>query len=284
MRSIYKSHAVRALDFSFEIFSRDPVVISFMEAALGAFERYPSEPAHHYWVVDSPGGEFLSYSLWLDGTLLGKTGNLNSLLQVLLSDLNQQIVKFSGKYLLIHAAAVSSADCGMLLPAPHNSGKSTLAAGLVSNGWKYLSDEIAAIDFETLKILPCPKSLSIGGGSKTVLASLGSRIPREILDHVDPEHEWPVPSLAIRPDSIAESCPMRVIMFPDYQPEGPTAAEEISRGDALGLLLNHCFNFDAHGRRALKLLGEMLESCSCYKLRLTNLQDACRLIETVTKN
>ena len=63
-----------------------------------------------------------------------------------------------------HAAAVAQGDCGVLLCAPRECGKSTLAAYLVAHGFDLLTDEPAFLHLDscTVSSLPLPVSLKQG--------------------------------------------------------------------------------------------------------------------------
>lgn len=60
-------------------------------------------------------------------------------------------------FLKLHAAAVSGCGTGIVLPGTSGAGKSTIACFLVQDGYKYLSDELALVDHETLELSPFPR-------------------------------------------------------------------------------------------------------------------------------
>jgi len=60
--------------------------------------------------------------------------------------LNWCIESRAHQYLIIHAGVVEKHGHAWILPAPPASGKSTLTAGLVSRGWRLLSDELTLLD------------------------------------------------------------------------------------------------------------------------------------------
>ena len=53
--------------------------------------------------------------------------------------LNWRVAAHAHQFLIVHAAVIVKA-AGRILPAPPGSGKSTLCAGLISRGWRLLSD------------------------------------------------------------------------------------------------------------------------------------------------
>jgi HprK-related kinase A len=65
------------------------------------------------------------------------------------------------QYLMIRAAVVEKHDKAVILPAPPDSGKSTLVAALVLSGWRLLSDELTLIDRKTGLIHPLPRPIRL---------------------------------------------------------------------------------------------------------------------------
>ena len=65
----------------------------------------------------------------------------------------------------MHAGAIEWRDRVVLLPGVSNAGKSTLVAGLVRAGARYLTDEAACLDHETLVVRPFPKAIALDPGS-----------------------------------------------------------------------------------------------------------------------
>ena len=68
-------------------------------------------------------------------------------------------------YYLIHAGVVALNDKAIVLPASSGGGKTTLIAGLIKNGFRYLTDEIGVIDPHTLEVYPFLKPLNMKIGS-----------------------------------------------------------------------------------------------------------------------
>jgi len=62
---------------------------------------------------------------------------------------------------LFHAAALSSSDRGVILPAASKSGKTTLTLELVKRGFKFLSDDVSAVSKSDHKLYPFPKRLGL---------------------------------------------------------------------------------------------------------------------------
>ena len=68
--------------------------------------------------------------------------------------LNWCVANNAHQYLVIHSAVVEKNGKAIIFPGTPGSGKSTLCAGLVSQGWRLLSDEMALLSTETGLITP----------------------------------------------------------------------------------------------------------------------------------
>jgi hypothetical protein len=68
-------------------------------------------------------------------------------------------------HFLIHAGVVARDDRGIVLAADSAHGKTTLVLELVRRGWKFLSDEMAALGRADGRVHPFPRSLRIRPGT-----------------------------------------------------------------------------------------------------------------------
>jgi hypothetical protein len=75
------------------------------------------------------------------------------------------IVASVRSHFLIHAGVVSWNDRGIILPADSTHGKTTLVLELVRRGFKFLSDEMAALGRADGRVHPFPRSLRIRPGT-----------------------------------------------------------------------------------------------------------------------
>jgi hypothetical protein len=89
--------------------------------------------------------------------------------------LNSIYANISSHY-LHHAAALSYKDDGMILTADSGYGKTTLTLALVQQGFRFLSDEIAAIGRKDGMVYPYPRGLHI---RKETLQMLDLSLPLE---------------------------------------------------------------------------------------------------------
>jgi hypothetical protein len=161
-------------------------------------------------------------------------------------------------------------------------GKSTLAAGLVSRGWTYLSDEFALIDPDTLRLHPFPKAMCIKAGSFDVIRRLNLPLWRRrhfvkaikgAVGYVRPQ-DFP-------PGIVASPCPIRFVVFPKYGEGEEPHLYPIPPGHAGFRLAGHAFNRKAFGTRAVSILSEVVRRAECFGLVSGSIDESCDVIESL---
>jgi hypothetical protein len=189
---------------------------------------------------------------------------------------NQAVIGRSSRYVLLHAGMVARRGCGVVLPGRPEAGKTTLVAGLIRNGFGYVTDEAVAIDPVDLEVAPYPKPLSIDRGSWPVLPDFDP-----ITHGSDARYhsgQWHVNPATIRPNAIAGRTPISVVAFPRFQAGATTVLEPITRAQTLLELAGETFRFHEAGRRNLRTLGEVVRQATCYRLVSGDLEEACALV------
>lgn len=106
----------------------------------------------------------------------------------------------SRTHFLIHGAALSVDGAGIIVAGHAGCGKTTLALELVRRGFRFLSDDIAAIGRADHRLYPFPKSLGLWPGTRQLIPEAG-RLPQGTMGRqlVDIE--------AIYPHRLGEPCP-----------------------------------------------------------------------------
>ncbi|MCZ7535475.1 MAG: hypothetical protein M5T61_05690 [Acidimicrobiia bacterium] len=191
-------------------------------------------------------------------------------------EVNRAVADHAGDHLLLHAAAAERDGAVVLLPAPRESGKSTLVAGLVRAGMRYLTDEATAVSLTSGGVTGFAKPIGLDPGSWQVLADLepltaGAPAPL-------PSMQWLVPPLALRPDSVATGGRAAIVVLPCYRADAPTVLQPIPRAEALVAMAESSFNFHALGGRALHALAALLRDATCFRLDVSDLDTACNAI------
>jgi hypothetical protein len=222
---------------------------------------------------DSAQVQVVQVAVERDGAALGAPAPLWTAVDQLVADVTRGAIASRPDHLLLHAAAVSLAGHGVLLPGPSGSGKSVSAAALVLAGFDYLTDEAAAIDPETLEIAPYPKPLSLRPPSAQ---QLGIALPA--LGHLGPPSL--APSSVLRAHSDGRQVPVRLLLFPRYDPGAISELTPMSRAEAFVEVTNNSFNFVDHGGQWMDMLRRLVMQCWCGRLNIGGIDSVPALVRS----
>jgi hypothetical protein len=272
---VFTSRTFRALDHTFAIRATDEDVGRYFATAFDAFD-HGDEPSTVYSLRhDGPPDE--PYLLYEGSRRISRHEDASVPASRLMWGVNRSAIASSPQHVLLHAAAVERDGVGVVLPAAMESGKTTLAAGLVQAGFRYLTDEAAAITPGTSRLVAYPKPLSVDRGSWGVLASLEPQVPTSVVPFL--RQQWQVSPLSIRPDSVVGSAEPALVISPMYRAGAVTALEPVPRSEMILDLARQTFGFDRAPRRSLAVLAQLLERCDCYRLTVSDLTAACELVD-----
>jgi hypothetical protein len=171
---------------------------------------------------------------------------------------------------VVHAAAAAEDDRIVLLPGLSGSGKSTLTAGLVGMGMNFIADDTVVLD-DSGGIRPINSALCVKDGSWPHLARAYPELAKAtIFVRSDGKRvRYMAPRFAPQVDHARYS--VASIIFPRYDPRGPTRLLPLEKGEALEKLLPLMFSESgdlesSHLDRAVELVGSaryfVLELCS----------------------
>jgi HprK-related kinase A len=195
--------------------------------------------------------------------------------------INWQIMLYLPRLYAIHAAVLEVDGAGVIFPAEPGSGKTTLSAAMVHSGWRYLSDEFALIDPDTLRLQPYPKALCVKEGSYPILDQLGLRTKRR--RDYDKGRKGKV--TFVRPaelssDPIGDACPVKHIVFCHYDGRAKPSIEPISRAEAVLRLNEQSFNFHKFRAKGIGILAEVVRGAKCYELWSGPIRETCDLLRS----
>lgn len=187
-------------------------------------------------------------------------------------------------YLIVHAAVVEKNGGAVILPAPPGSGKSTLCAGLVTRGWRLLSDELALVRRADGLLVPLARPVSLKNASLDVIrafapaARFGPAIPGT--------SKGTVGHLAPPPGSVARAAePARAlrVVFPRYEAGAATLLEPLPKGRTFMRLADNAFNYALLGQDGFELLGRLVDGCEGADFTYSDLDEAIALFDRLAE-
>jgi hypothetical protein len=278
MSARYRTRGFHALAHDFRITAESEAIGRYFERMLDGFAEC-ADPTHEYLIRERSNdtdGPTVEIVLVGDDQVVAHNASVGSLAGSFVHELNRKAI--SADYgVMCHAGGVERNGIGVLLPADPESGKTTLTAGLVREGFSYLTDEAVMFDPVSGLIEPYPKPLSVDAGSHHLFPELEpSPAPG---DDRAPTDQWQVPPDAIRPGAVGAPCTAHFIVFPKYETGSVTALAPLSRAAGLVELATNTFHFRDHPRRSLGALATIVERARCFRLTVARLDEACSMVD-----
>jgi HprK-related kinase A len=189
--------------------------------------------------------------------------------------LNWCITSFCHNWITLHSAVLERDGRAVILPAPPGSGKSTLCAALMLDGWRLLSDEMALLDPRTGLLTASPRPISLKNASIDLMRR---RAPDVVMGPVALDTlKGTVCHMQVSADSTARARELATpawIIFPRYEAGAPLTLNPRPKADALLNLHRNSFNHHVHGRQGFETLADVVERCDVYDLRYSDLDEA----------
>lgn len=187
-------------------------------------------------------------------------------------------------YLIVHAAVIEREGYAIIMPAPPGSGKSTLCAALIQEGWRLLSDELALIDPDSLRAVPMPRPVGLKNDSIDIIKS---RYPDIVLGKVSSDtlkgsvcHFKP-PKKSMEMQQLA--CPIGSIVFPKYEMGSSTELLIKSKAQACMEVANNSFNYSILGLRGFNTLKGVIDRARCFSFKYSSLDEAIEVFASLAK-
>jgi len=178
-------------------------------------------------------------------------------------------------HLVVHAAVIEKNGFAAVMPAPPGSGKSTLTASLVQEGWRLLSDELTLIQLDTYRVSPFPRPVSLKNESINVIKN---RYPDVVFGPVSSDtakgtvcHIRP-PSLSVKNQHI--DCPVGWIIFPKYQAGVETEFLPFDKAQTLMSIAENSFNYSVLGQLGFDAIKNTVATADCYQFKYSSLDEA----------
>jgi hypothetical protein len=210
------------------------------------------------------------YSLHRDEHEVAVGTDPRAVIGQLLWQIASDTVELAEGYLLIHAGAVvAPAGGAVLILGESGSGKTTLVAALVQEGFGYLSDEAAAVEFDTGFVHPWPRPLGFKSGSRSLArfaplfaSRLGDSEP--LPPGGEPPDELHVRIGEIRRGAVAGPCRVSHVIDHVYEQGAETRLDPMSRTAALVRMGSAAPRLRREADRGLDVLAAVVRRASAY--------------------
>lgn len=260
----------RVLDHTVRLRSDVSRVGALVNGYMAPFRTGDADGGPTYFVTYRGGKA--PFVLYRDGRRIQSAPTYPDLLDLVFAAVHQDAIERTTRYLAVHASAASWRGRGFVFPAPMDSGKTTLVAGLVRAGFRYLSDEAALFDLSTTRLHPFPKVLWMEAPSVRAFPDLQSKLAPEFRD-LSRMRSYVRPG-DLRPRATGGPCRLGFVIAPAYRKGEVTRLEPISRSEALVILVQNSFNLRRIGGRGLEVLGEAVGQARCYRLLMGDVDSA----------
>ncbi|MCB1752275.1 MAG: HprK-related kinase A [Gammaproteobacteria bacterium] len=194
--------------------------------------------------------------------------------------LNWCIAMQAHQYLMFHSAVLERNGKAVLLPAEPGSGKSTLCAALMLNGWRLLSDEFGLYRPESGLIHALPRPIPLKNESieiirkysnKAVLGPVFEKTRKGDVAHLQPSKK----------SLLGSDQPARpaYVVFPRYIAGVEVLLHPFAKGRAFLKLSSNAFNYRLQGARGFDAVADLVDRCDTYYLEFSSLDEAVERLQ-----
>lgn len=164
----------------------------------------------------------------------------------------------------LHAAVVEYRNKAVMFAAPSGTGKSTLTWSLLNQGFRYLSDELAPIEVDTLRVHPYPRAL--------YLKTAPSTPPLGDVRTLRTETSIHIPAASLPSEAVLDILPLAAIFFLERDnPSQSVITSRLGATMAAARLMNNTLNALAHPGEGLDTAVHVAQRIPSYVLDISDL-------------
>ncbi len=179
--------------------------------------------------------------------------------------------------ILLHASGVTYKESSIIFPAIGGSGKSTLCAALIKNGFGYINDDVIPVAYDSGELITIPFCLGIKQGSWQVLEKYYPDIEQQTIfgrNNLNVKYLPPVNQL------YQKSYKAKFLVIPYYKKGNSCSIEKTTAINGLKAIIE--------GESLMKLpledkdidyLISWLKDLECYTLTYDSLEEAMKTIK-----
>jgi hypothetical protein len=191
-------------------------------------------------------------------------------LQLFQKEITLRLKELRRDLYFIHSAVLEYQGKACLLIGRSKSGKSTTTWALLHHGFRYLSDELAPVNPETLHVHPYPRAIWLRPGSPAAQHS-GRKI----------HTSWwlCIPPGEFAGRAVAKPIPLGAVFFVRYSAESRyPSLRPVSRPTAVAQILERALNPGAHSGNGLDAAVEIATRIRCHELVTAALPETCAIV------
>jgi hypothetical protein len=251
----------------------DPALAAILLANCAGHPTGDGLPTLRYMVTARPGP--LSFALSRDDRepLVGVGGH--DFLFAVEQDLTVELQRRRPDLLFLHAAALEWQGEVHLLVGASGIGKSTTAWGLLHDDFAYLSDELAPVDLDTMRVLPYPRALCLKRDPGDF------PLPADALDFGTAiyvaAHSLPAPAID-EPKPLAG-----IFVLGRIRSGGEPRIRVLGRAEAGARVYPHTLNALAHPGLGLDAIARVVDRVPCAALDAGAVRPTCAAIRTIVE-
>lgn len=186
------------------------------------------------------------------------------------------------QHVLLHAGVLALDGEAVIMAAPPGSGKSTLTAAMMLDGFRLLSDEFGVLTLDRGELLPMLKPVALKNASMDVIrefspqASLGRCFEgtrKGDVAHLAPD--------AASVAALAEPAKPALVIFPAWRAGAGLSCERLAPEQAFAQLAFNSFNYTQLGEQGFHAVADVIEHCPAWMLGYSNLREAIGTIRAL---